>query len=110
MSDLLPYRRKAGAIEDPAADFANQLLKCPIVNGSLLSYTTDGTTNRQQVRHGLGRAFRGAFVTGASSATSTHRLHVLTPNAAQLLGVDVTQYMSVVPAIASADTFTMWVF
>jgi hypothetical protein len=110
MSGLKPYRRKPGVIDDAAADFAAQLLRIPLLNGAEVTITVDGTANRQQFRHGLERAFRGVVVTGCSSLVTTHLLHVLTAERATRLGVDVTKFVSVIPAIAAADTFTLWVF
>jgi hypothetical protein len=103
---LKPYPRKPGAIDDHVADFAEQLLALPVLDGLLL--TVDVTTTGSVVlyEHGLGRAYRGAILAGQSNDAAAVR--TCTPEAVIDAGGDATKQVGL--RSSAATQVKVWVF
>lgn len=87
------------------AAFLRFMRECPILQGALLEgVELSATTSVQRVRHGLGRAYRGALIAGRSSGGVTADI----VNAAD--AVEPGTFLSVQLSAATATTINVWVF
>lgn len=102
---LKPYKRTSGT-NDSAADFCEQLTRdsqlAAFLGGNVISVTHNGTSATVDVEHGLGRAYTGADMVCASSATS-YAVCVL-PETAEAAGVNIRRFIRFTQAAATAMT------
>lgn len=108
MSVLKPYKRKPGA-EDPAADFADQILALPHIEGVLLEgLQTDGTSNPLWFKHPLGRSFKGCVMAGQDDTGIN--LRTASPQATSAAGKDPATWFGVEASAGVVVTFNVLVF
>jgi len=108
MSELKPYKRK-GTQPDAAADFCDQVFSVPILSGSLLTVTTDGTTNINYFKHGLGKPYTGVFNVGQNQTSITIR--PMSPEDMKAVGTkDPREWFGIRASSATAVTVKAWVF
>jgi hypothetical protein len=83
-------------------EFVEQLSVLDVLNTMPVSGTIATGQSFVRIRHSLGRAYVGGFITGASLGLSP--LVVETPESARLGGTDITKYVVVLaPAAVAAD-------
>lgn len=105
---LTPFRRSSPK-DNPSADFSDQLLRLPIVDGMLVEGSVVLGEATAQIRHGLGRPYRGGFIVGCT-LPSPNFLFVRMPETAT--DTDTSRFV----LISSDTTFTnsadirLWVF
>lgn len=105
---LKPYRRK-GTGPDPAADFAEQIVRLPHMDAVLIQdLQTDGSTNTCLFPHGLGRCLKGAIVCGQDQTSVV--LKVMSPRDMINNSIDPTKYVGVRAGSAVVVTLNLLVF
>jgi hypothetical protein len=86
-------------------DYHRQIIQsCPFIDGKELTITAAATTSTQQVHHGLGRAYRGAWLISGPAASLIPRF--LDPATQD----DPSKYLYFALASATAGAFRVWIY
>lgn len=107
VSDFIPQR--SADARSPIADFWRVVSSSiPIVRGRLVTVSVSGAV-AIAVRHGMQRAYRGAFNVGQSEATDYWV--TATPEATVIGGYSASEYLLIQPlGVGFTGTVRLWVF
>lgn len=108
LEDVAVPIRELTAFARAASEFLGELGKLPILQGKLVSATTDGTTNQNYFAHGLERPFMGAIMLGQNNAPAP--IALLSPAAVANDSQDPALMFGTSQTVGTAATFTAWVF
>jgi hypothetical protein len=105
----IPTRRDAAGV-DKAADISQALRKVDLVNGRQITVTADGV-GALKVKHGLGRRYTGALLSGIAWGNTGALIYPLAPDSVTAQGGDPrTTIWFYNPGLPGPTTFEFWVY